>query len=154
MAVVAITLHVLAVIVWVGGMFFGFAALRPTLNSLDTLAAARIWAGVLGRFLPWVWGAIAVILASGVYMVFNSYDGFAHVPWFVQFMMGVGLIMMAAMGHVTFAPFKRLRRAVAGNDAVAATKAMRQIRIIMGVALALGIAVVIVIMSGAYFSTD
>jgi uncharacterized membrane protein len=66
----------------------------------------------------------------------------------------VGLIMMAAMGQLTFAPFKRLRRAVAGNDAVAAAKAMRQVRIIMGVALALGIAVVIVIMSGAYFTTD
>jgi uncharacterized membrane protein len=154
MAVVAITLHVLAVIVWVGGLFLGFMALRPTLNGMDTLQAARIWAGVLGRFLPWVWGAIAAILASGVYMVFNSYDGFAHVPWFVQFMMGVGLMMMAAMGHLTFAPFKRLKGALARDDAAVAAKAMRQIRIITGVALALGVAVVIVIMSGAYFSTD
>lgn len=154
MPVVAITLHVLAVIVWIGGMFFSFTALRPTLNSLDTLTAARLWAGVLGRFLPWVWGAIAVILASGVYMVFNSYDGFAHVPWFVQFMMGVGLMMMAAMGHVTFAPFKRLKGAVARNDEAAAAKSMGQIRMIMAVTLALGVVVVIVIMSGAYFSTD
>lgn len=154
MAVVAITLHVLAVIVWIGGMFFGFVALRPTLNGLDTLSAARIWAGVLGQFLPWVWGAIAVILASGTYMVFNSYDGFAHVPWFVQFMMGVGLMMMAAMGHVTFAPFKRLKGAVARGDEAVAAKAMHQVRMIMAVTLALGIAVVIVIMSGAYFSTD
>jgi uncharacterized membrane protein len=154
MPVVAITLHIIAVIVWVGGLFLSVVALRPTLDGMEPQAAARIWVGVLGRFLPWVWGAIAVILASGIYMVFNSYDDFAHAPWFVQFMMGVGLIMMAAMGHLTFAPFKRLRRAVAGNDAVAAAKAMRQVRIIMGVALALGIAVVIVIMSGAYFTTD
>jgi uncharacterized membrane protein len=154
MPVIAITLHLLAVIVWIGGMFFGFAAVRPTLKGMDTLAAARLWAGLLGRFLPWVWGAIVVILATGVYMVFNSFDGFGQLPWFVQFMMGVGLIMMALTGHVSFAPFKRLKRAVAGNDEALAAKAMRQIRLIMAVNLVLGIAVVIVIMGGAYVSTD
>jgi uncharacterized membrane protein len=154
MPVIAITLHLLAVIVWVGGMFFGLVAVHPTLKGMDTLAAARLWAALLHRFLPWVAGAIVTILATGVYMVFNSYDGFAHVPWFVQFMMGVGLIMMALTGHISFAPFKRLRRAVAGNDETLAAKSMAQIRLLMAVNLTLGLIVVVVIMSGAYVTTD
>jgi uncharacterized membrane protein len=154
MPIVAITAHVLAVIVWIGGMFFGLVALRPALRDMDTLAAARFWCTVLSRFLPWVWAAIVVLLASGFYMVFNGFGGFSALPWFVQFMMGIGIFMMMLTGHLSFSAFKKLKRAVAANDAALAAKPLRQIRIIMDVNLILGLAIVIVIMSGAYVSSD
>ncbi|HSN18866.1 MAG TPA: CopD family protein [Gammaproteobacteria bacterium] len=154
MPVIAITAHVLAVIIWIGGMFFGFVALRPAMRGMDTLAAARFWCTALGRFLPWVWAAIVVLLASGTYMVFNSFDGFAQLPWFVQFMMGIGIFMMMLVAHLTFSAFKKLKRAVAADDAALAAKALRQIRIIMDVNLILGLLIVVVVMMGAYVTTE
>jgi len=154
MPVIAVTAHVLAVIVWIGGMFFGFVALRPAMKGMDTMAAARFWCALLGKFLPWVWAAIVVLLASGTYMVFNGFGGFGQLPWFVQFMMGVGIFMMLLSGHLTFSGFKKLKRAVATNDEALAAKAMRHIKIITDVNLVLGLLVVIVIMGGAYVSTD
>ena len=154
MPVIAITAHVLAVIIWIGGMFFGFVALRPALRGMDTLAAARFWCTVLGRFLPWVWAAIVVLLASGSYMVFNSFDGFGQLPWFVQFMMAIGIFMMMLVGHLSFSAFKKLKRAVAAEDAALAAKPLRQIRIIMDVNLILGLLIVIVVMMGAYVTTE
>ena len=154
MPVIAITAHILAVIIWIGGMFFGFVAVRPAMKGLDMLAAARFWCTVLSRFLPWVWAAIVVLLASGIYMVFNGFGGFGELPWFVQFMMGIGIFMMMLAGHLTFSAFKKLRRAVAGNDEALAAKALRQIKVIMDVNLVLGLTIVVVIMSGAYVSTD
>ncbi|HEY4127119.1 MAG TPA: CopD family protein [Gammaproteobacteria bacterium] len=154
MPVIAITAHVLAVIIWIGGMFFGFVALRPALKDMGTLTLARFWCTLLSRFLPWVWAAIVVLLASGTYMVFNGFGGFSQLPWFVHFMMAIGVFMMMLTGHLTFSAFKKLKRAVAANDEVLAKKALSQIRVIMDVNLLLGLAVVIVIMSGAYVSTD
>jgi uncharacterized membrane protein len=154
MPVVAITAHILAVIIWIGGMFFGFVALRPALKGMDTLAAARFWCTLLGRFLPWVWAAILVLLASGIYMVFNSFDGFGQLPWFIQFMMAIGVFMMMLVGHATFSAFKKLKRAVASNDEALAKRALGQIRVIMDVNLTLGLAIVIVVMSGAYVTTE
>jgi uncharacterized membrane protein len=154
MPVLAITAHILAVIIWIGGMFFGFVALRPALKGMDTLAAARFWCTLLGRFLPWVWAAILVLLTSGIYMVFNSFDGFGQLPWFIQFMMAIGVFMMMLVGHVTLSAFKKLKRAVATNDEALAKRALGQIRVIMDVNLTLGLAIVIVVMSGAYVTTD
>lgn len=154
MPVIAITAHVLAVIIWIGGMFFGLVALRPAVRDMDALTAARFWCTVLGRFLPWVWAAIVMLLASGTYMVFNGFGGFSGLPWFVQFMMGIGIFMMMLVGHLSFSVFKKLKRAVAAGDATLAAKPLRQMRIIMDVNLILGLAIVIVIMSGAYVSTD
>ncbi|HEX2666890.1 MAG TPA: CopD family protein [Gammaproteobacteria bacterium] len=154
MPVVAITLHILAVIVWVGGMFFAYLAARPVLAELETLLRARIWAGFFRRFFPWVWTAIVVLLASGIYMVFNSFDGFAHAPLFVNLMMGLGVLMMALFGHINSVPYPRLKQAVEAKDVEQALKAMGQIRQVMGLNLALGIIVVLIAMSGAYLSSD
>lgn len=154
MPVIAITAHVLAVIVWIGGMFFGLVALRPAMKGMDTLAAARFWSSLLSHYLPWLWAAILVLLASGIYMVFNGFGGFAQLPWFVHFMMGIGIFMMLLSGHLTFSGFKKLKRAVAANDEALAAKAVRHIKLITDVNLVLGLLVVVVIMSGAYVSTD
>ena len=38
---IAITLHLLSVVVWVGGMFFAYLALRPALAGHDVLEIGR-----------------------------------------------------------------------------------------------------------------
>ena len=155
MPVIAITLHVIAVVVWIGGMFLGMVAIRPALAEVEMPARARLFAGILGRFLPWVWAAVVTLLASGFYMVFTSFDGgLAGTPWFVRLMMGLGILMMMLMGHITFAPYRRLKRALAAKDDALAAKAMKQMGMLMAVTLALGLIVILAAMMGAYVSTD
>jgi len=152
MSALAITLHVLAAIIWVGGMFFGFLAVRPALAEMDTKHRARIWVGIFRRFFPWVWGSIVVLLVSGIYMAFDSFDSLAHAPIFVNVMMGLGILMMLIFGHLFFAPYKRLKQAVATGDDAMAVKSMAMIRVIMGVNLALGIIVVLDAMLGSFIA--
>jgi len=48
--------HVLATVVWVGGMFFAHQCLRPVVRAqLEGPQRLRLWNGVFGRFFPWVW---------------------------------------------------------------------------------------------------
>jgi len=143
-------LHVLSAVIWVGGMFFAYLALRPAIAGVEPLARARIWVSVFQRFFPWVWSSIVVLLSTGFYMMLFNLDGFAHAPVFVHIMLGLGILMMLIFAHVFFAPYKRLRMAATSNDEPAARKYMRQIRILIGINLSLGLIVIAVTMLGMY----
>ena len=72
-----ITLHVLAVVVWVGGMFFAYMVLRPSTGPLPTEARLALWHRVFRRFFPLVWASIVALLASGYGMMVLYFGGFA-----------------------------------------------------------------------------
>lgn len=136
---IPIFLHVLGVVVWVGGMFFAYVCLRPVAaQSLEPPQRLRLWDGSFRRFFPWVWASVAVILASGLYMIWLM-GGFGAAPLYVHAMFGIGLAMMLIFFHVYFAPYRRLQRAVAAQDWKAGGAALAQIRKLVGTNLTLGI---------------
>lgn len=147
---IAITLHVLSVVIWVGGMFFAYLALRPAIAGHEALARARIWVEVFRRFFPWVWACVAVLLASGFYMILVNLGGFAQAPMFVHLMLGLGIVMMLLFAHVFFAPYRRLQRALADGNEEEAKKSMNQIRRLIAVNLTLGVIVIVVAMTGTF----
>jgi uncharacterized membrane protein len=49
-ATVALILHALSAVVWVGGMFFAHQMLRPAAATLDPKPRFLLWSRVLGRF--------------------------------------------------------------------------------------------------------
>ncbi|HMJ50138.1 MAG TPA: CopD family protein [Burkholderiales bacterium] len=131
-------LHVFGIVVWVGGMFFAYLALRPAAaQELEPPQRLRLWRRVLQRFFSWVWFAVALILASGWYMMWQLSN--ASVPWYAYAMMGTGLLMMLIFVHVFFAPFRRLRLSVAAQDWNSAGNALNQIRILVAANLILGL---------------
>lgn len=136
-------LHLLAVIVWVGGMVFAHFFLRPAAQSLEPPLRVQLMQGVLQRFLGAVGGAVAVVLASGVWMIGRAArqaaqaGGFSMPPGWAA-MAVLGLVMAAIFGHIRFALFPRLRRAVAAADWPAGGKALADIRRWVAVNLALG----------------
>ena len=70
---IALSLHIIAVVIWVGGMLFAHMALRPVAASqLEPPVRLKLWVGVFGRFFPWVWVCIAVILVSGFWIIFSE----------------------------------------------------------------------------------
>jgi uncharacterized membrane protein len=148
--IVALPLHLLAVIVWVGGMFFAHQILRPTAGALEPPVRLAQWRRVFARFFPWV-GIAIVVLATGFYMAFAKFGGMAGLPLSVNLMLGLGIIMMLAFGHLVGAPWGRFRRAVDGGDWSAAAAQLKTIRAIVTFNLVLGIIVVIEAASGNYW---
>ncbi len=146
---IAIFLHVLGVVVWVGGMFFAYMALRPAAAQLlDPPPRLRLWEGTFARFFPWVWISVTLILASGFYLIWLL-GGIATVPVHVHAMLGLGILMMAIFLHVFFVPYRRLRRSVAAQEWKAAGAALGQIRMLVGANLVLGLITVAVATVGS-----
>ena len=149
---IALVLHVLAIVIWVGGMFFAYTALRPVAATvLEPPQLLTLWAGVFGRFFPWVWASIAVILASGYWLLHGPFGGFANAPVFVHIMNGLGLVMMLIFMHVYFAPYKKLRQAVEAQRWPDGAKALAQIRVLVGINTLIGITTIVIGAGGKYF---
>jgi uncharacterized membrane protein len=148
---IATIVHVLAAVVWVGGMFFALVVLRPASSGLDPGPRLELWARVLGRFFAWVLTAIVLLLASGYALVFSVFGGFAAIGLYVQLMMGLGIVMMLLFLHVYFAPFRRFRLAVARRDLASAGRQLNQIRWFVTVGLTLGLVTVAIGASGRYW---
>jgi uncharacterized membrane protein len=150
-ATVALVLHSLAAVVWVGGMFFALVSLRPAAGMLEPGQRFELWARVLSRFFAWVIAAIVLLLASGYAMVFCVYAGFRGVGLHVHVMQAIGIVMMLAFLHLYFAPWRRFRAAVTRGDHAAAARQLAQIRAIVTLNLILGLVTVAVGSSGRYW---
>ena len=148
---IALTLHLLAATLWVGGMFFAFVCLRPAAAGLDPAHRLKLWSDTLTAFFRWVWACIALLLGTGLWMIFGVLGGMQAVGPHVHLMLGAGVLMMLLAAHVYFAPLRRLRAAVAGSHWADAGKALGQIRVFIAVNLVLGLAVIAVASGGRYF---
>ena len=148
---IALLLHLLSAVIWVGGMFFAYMALRPVAAAqLEPPLRQVLWAGVFRKFFPWVFAAIAILLVTGYWMVLVFYGGFEAVGLHVHLMIWAGYVMMLIFLHVFFASFGRLKAAVAAADWMAGGNALAQIRVLIGVNLAIGLAVVAIASGGRY----
>jgi uncharacterized membrane protein len=144
---VSLLLHVLGVVVWVGGMFFAYMALRPAAASvLEPPQRLALWAGVFGRFFPWVWGAVLLILLTGLHML--ALFGWFAAPLYVLAMLATGLLMMLIYCVVFFAPYAKLRHAVAEQNWKAGAAALAQARQLIGINLALGLFTIVLVFVG------
>lgn len=151
---IAIALHLLAAVIWVGGMFFAYVALRPVAASqLPPPQRLPLWSGTFSRFFPWVWIAVFLLPVTGYWMLFTAFGGLSHAGLHIQVMQALGWLMILLYLHVFFAPFRRLRRTVSTGDLAEAGKALAQIRSVIGINLLLGLAVVTVASAGRYVSS-
>ena len=150
-AAIAVILHALSAVVWVGGMFFAHQALRPAAVLLEPGPRLLLWARVLGRFFAWVIGAVVLLLVSGFAMVFDVFGGFGGVGLYIQLMMGIGIVMMLLFFHLYFAPWRRFQAAVGRQDWAEGGRQLGQIRSIVTLNLILGLIVVGIGASGRYW---
>ena len=148
-------IHLLASIVWIGGMFFTLACLRPALTVLDGPARLRLITEVLRRFFDVVSVAIVLMLATGGWMLSSvtrasTSRGLAfNMPLDWLAMISLGLVMIAFFGHIRFNLFRRLQRAVQAQDGAAGAAALGQLRAWVVANLVLGVIVVVVMRLGA-----
>lgn len=144
------TLHVLSIVVWVGGMVFAHFFLRPAVAQLEPPLRLRLMHDVLGRFFRAVLAASLLTLASGLWMLGRvakqvvQSGGRFEMPLAWILMAGLGVAMVAIFMHIRFALYKRLERAVAATDWTAGGAALGQIRTWVSFNLGLGLVVLLV----------
>jgi uncharacterized membrane protein len=140
--------HVLGAVVWVGGMFFAYVALRPAAAALlEPPQRLPLWQEAFRRFFFWVWLSVAGILLSGLWMI-ELYGGFGAVGLYVHAMLAIGVAMMLIFGHVYFSPYRRLTRLVQEKDWKGAGQALGQIRKLVAINLTLGLLTIAVATAG------
>jgi len=140
--------HLISIVIWVGGMFFAHFFLRPAAQELEAPVRVRLMRDVLGRFFSTVLVLILLILLSGIGLIGSVHGMAAKVgaqfsmplSWIVMTVLGV--IMMAVFGHIRFALYKRLNAAVEARDWPAGGAALASIRKLVALNLALGLVII------------
>ncbi|MBO9648482.1 MAG: CopD family protein [Variovorax sp.] len=134
-------LHILSAAYWVGGMALMHFAVRPSaVATLEPPQRLPFLAATLERFFVGVSTAIALLLVTGFGMVWLA-GGFGSMRWNVHAMLALGLVMMAIYLHIRFAPFPRLRNAVAARTWPVAASNLDTIRKLVSLNLLLGVIV-------------
>jgi uncharacterized membrane protein len=145
---IALSTHILGIIVWVGGMFFAHQALRPAIiEVLKPPQRLSLWVATFKRFFLWVWLSIILVLISGLWM-FSIYP---EPPLFMHIMLALGIIMMLIFLHVFFAPYKKLKQAVTEQRWADGAKALGQIRMLVTINLGIGLITTIIAVAGKYY---
>ncbi|MES2839562.1 MAG: CopD family protein [Pseudomonadota bacterium] len=141
-------IHVLSIVLWIGGMFFAHAFLRPSVQFLEPPLRIRLMHDVLKRFFAVVLVVAVLVLVTGLWMIGrvakeSVQAGLSfNMPLGWTVMATLGILMVVIFGHIRFALFKRLTRAVSASDWPAGGAALASIRIWVGVNLILGVATI------------
>jgi uncharacterized membrane protein len=126
--------HLLAVVVWIGGMAFTLFCLRPAAAVLEPAPRVILMHAVLARFFAVVTLAAAIVLVSGATMISLAWSAAARaglafnmpLDWYA--MVALFGVMLVVFIHIRGALFPRLARAVATArwpDGAAALAAIR-----------------------------
>ena len=147
----ALALHLLSAVIWVGGMFAAYLCLRPAAGPLEAPQRLGLWRRFFAKFFPWVWVSVVLLLATGFWMMLAYFGGFAGAPMYINLMMTVGLVMVVLYAWLFHGPWLKFKRAVDASDWPAAGAQLNRIRQIIAVNLPLGLIVVIIGGTGRYW---
>jgi uncharacterized membrane protein len=133
-------LHLLCAVLWVGGMFFAYVVLRPSMAAIEAPQRMLLHTRVFKKLFLVIWHAMPLILITGFAMIALRWD-MATAPWQLNAMMGLGLLMAAVFLAIFFGPYRQFRRTTDRNRMAAS---LDNIRKLIGVNLILGLVTVIV----------
>jgi len=152
MIAIALALHLLSAIIWVGGMFYAYMILRPVaVNLLEPPLRLQLWSEIFQRFFVWVWAIVIIIPLTGYFMIFTNWDGFSNLTIDIHIMHGIGILMILIYMHIYFAPYRRMTKALAEENIEMASRQLSQIRVIILINMLLGLTVAVVASAGRYW---
>lgn len=137
------SLHVLAAVIWVGGMFFAWMILRPAaVSELQPPERLTLWAEVFRRFFMWVWVTLATLPITGIGMWHMRFPSMDAAPRYVHIMAGLFVVMLALFLRIQLLQLPALKRAISSQNWPQGGAALGQIRRLVGINLLLGMAVI------------
>jgi uncharacterized membrane protein len=141
-------IHLLSIVVWVGGMFFAYVVLRPSAAEvLQPPERLRLWDKVFSGFFNWVWLAVFLVLVSGLYMIY-LFGGVATLPLYINLMLLMGVVMTMIYVYVFFKCYVQFNRLVAKQEWPAAGAMLGTIRKLVGLNLTIGLLTIAVAVIG------
>lgn len=144
-------IHLLSIVVWVGGMFFAYVVLRPSAAEvLQPPERLRLWDKVFKQFFNWVWLAVFVVLVSGFYMIYLR-GGFAGLPMYINLMLLLGIAMVVIYVYVFFKCYVPFNLQVSRQEWPAAGVMLGKIRKLVAINLSIGLLTIAVVSIGRNF---
>ncbi|MCY0886142.1 MAG: CopD family protein [Firmicutes bacterium] len=133
-------LHVLAVVLWIGGVFFLDLILVPRLAGYVRAAdeRARLLFSLFRVFFAWVWvaGLVLVVTGYGMVWVLGGLRALNGARWT---MVVVGTLMVLLALYIYFGPYWRMGRALTRSDWEEAGRAAARVRLFSGMNLVLAV---------------
>lgn len=148
------TLHVLSIVVWVGGMVFAHFCLAPVAARMEPPQRLALMHAVLGRFFRVVLHTSLVALVTGLWMLGRvakqvvQSGGSFQMPLSWTVMAALGIAMVAIFLVIRFRFFPGLGQAVARSDWPAGAACLARIRRWVTINLGIGVAVIVVAILG------
>ena len=136
-------LHVIAAMIWVGGMFFAYVCLRPVLGAREPADRLEAWVQVFGRFFPWVIACIGVLFLTGFHMIYQL-GGFGAIGHYVWGMLAIAVVMTGIFKFLYLAPYRHLQRGLEESNYQVAGFALGTIRKLVATNLVLGMLVIVI----------
>ncbi|HEX3993196.1 MAG TPA: CopD family protein [Acetobacteraceae bacterium] len=133
-------LHLLCAVIWVGGMFFAYVVLRPSMVAIEAPQRMLLHTRVFKKFFLVIWHAMPIILITGFAMIALQWN-MATAPWQIQAMMGLGLLMAAVFLAIVFGPYRQFRRTTDRNRMASSLNSIRKL---IGINLFFGLITVII----------
>ena len=141
---VLLAVHLLGVVLWVGGLAFALLVLAPAAAVLEAGPRVALAGRVYKRFFLILWHAMPLLLLTGYAMVFGYLGGFKGVAWPVHVMHLFGLIMAAVFVYTFFGPWAAMRAAQTAGDQTKLVAGVGRIRLLLRINLVLGLVTVVV----------
>ncbi|MBF0158923.1 MAG: CopD family protein [Magnetococcales bacterium] len=155
MLAVLLAIHVLAVTLWVGGMFFAHFMLRPSVMdpalNLGLESRVLLWSQVLQRFVRVVWVIVLLLPVTGYTMIIFYLGGLSAQPLHVHLMQGTAWIMIALFVHLYTGPFRRMQWMVKQLLIPEAGLYLGRIRTVVTVNMTIGMVTVVLATAGRYW---
>lgn len=149
---IAISLHAVAAMLWVGGIFFAYRVLRPSAMMLEPTERVQLWQKVFRRFFVWVWMFIGLIVISGYWLIMKDFGGLEQTPLYLKVMSGIGWLMVIVFAWLFFGPYAKFNIRIEQYELAEAGQIMNgQMRPLIALNLMLGTIEFIIGATGAYW---
>ena len=148
----AIIFHLVAINIWVGGMFFIIIVLGKVVSTLEEPAQLDFWQHTLKRFFVWVWFAVTGLLATGSGMIFYRFGDLTITPWYILVMASLGISMIIIFMVIYFIFYRNFEREFNAGNIEGSRYQLHMIRRLGILNMVLGFCVVVVIGGSPYLA--
>jgi uncharacterized membrane protein len=146
--------HLLSIVMWVGGMFFAHFCMRPVALTLPPDVRLPFLRGVLGRFFAVISVLAPLTVVSGALLVSRAVRSVREtgasfntpLEWWL--MGALGLLMLLVFVYIRLVLFRRMQRAVDAKNWPVGAAAMNLIRHWVFVNLSIGVAIIVITLMG------
>ncbi len=136
-------LHLVSVVVWIGGMTFAHHCLRPAaLATLQPPQRLPLMSSALGRFFRLVGWSLLLLWGSGIAMFAQLHAAGGRPPWSWNAMAAIAAVMTVVFAVIALRRHPRMREALESGELPAAGAALDGIRRLVVLNLVLGWATV------------